>query len=355
SEARAACGKDFVAKTGKMSKSLRNYRSPNEIFDRYGADALRWYFFANQPPWNSILYSERSIRDSIPEFLMRLWNVFSFFTIYAEIDRFDASRPRRASAQRSELDRWMLGELALANQRCIESMDHFDNYTACQALTDLVENLSNWYVRRSRSRYWSDDHQSHDKWDAYWTLAECLTTISQLIAPFTPFLAETLWQAMQKGLSLDGPQSVHLSDYPTPDPSRIDPQLSQRMRLLREIASLGRSARMDAKLKVRQPLSRVEVTLADATHRAWLETHDEILREELNVKAIDYTSGASPYIEYQIQPNFRKLGPKIGSQLPKLKAALASLEGGSVLREMNQHGTYRMTLGDQVIELDADD
>ncbi|MFN5771010.1 MAG: isoleucine--tRNA ligase [Pirellulaceae bacterium] len=354
-EARAACGKDFVAKTGKMSKSLRNYRSPNEIFDRYGADALRWYFFANQPPWNSILYSERSIRDSIPEFLMRLWNVFSFFTIYAEIDRFDASRPRRASAQRSELDRWMLGELALANQRCIESMDHFDNYTACQALTDLVENLSNWYVRRSRSRYWSDDHQSHDKWDAYWTLAECLTTISQLIAPFTPFLAETLWQAMQKGLSLDGPQSVHLSDYPTPDPSRIDPQLSQRMRLLREIASLGRSARMDAKLKVRQPLSRVEVTLADATHRAWLETHDEILREELNVKAIDYTSGASPYIEYQIQPNFRKLGPKIGSQLPKLKAALASLEGGSVLREMNQHGTYRMTLGDQVIELDADD
>jgi isoleucyl-tRNA synthetase len=218
-----------------------------------------------------------------------------------------------------------------------------------------VENLSNWYVRRSRSRYWSDDNQSPDKWDAYWTLAECLTTISQLIAPFTPFLAETLWQAMQKGLSLNGPQSVHLSDYPTPDPSRIDPQLSQRMRLLREIASLGRSARMDAKLKVRQPLSRVEVTLADATHQAWLETHDEILREELNVKAIDYASGASPYIEYQIQPNFRKLGPKIGSQLPKLKSALASLEGGSVLREMNQHGTYRMTLGDQTIELDADD
>jgi isoleucyl-tRNA synthetase len=354
-EARAACGKDYVAKTGKMSKSLRNYRSPNEIFDRYGADALRWYFFANQPPWNSILYSERSIRDSIPEFLMRLWNVFSFFTIYAEIDRFDGSRPRRAPAQRSELDRWMLGELALANQRCIESMDQFDNYTACQALSDLVENLSNWYVRRSRSRYWSDDHQSPDKWDAYWTLAECLTTISQLIAPFTPFLAETLWQAMQRGLSLNGPRSVHLSDYPTPDSNQVDPLLSQRMRLLREIASLGRSARMDAKLKVRQPLSRVEVTLADATHQAWLETHDEILREELNVKAIDYASGASPYIEYQIQPNFRKLGPKIGSQLPKLKSALASLEGGSVLREMNQHGTYRMTLGDQTIELDADD
>jgi isoleucyl-tRNA synthetase len=338
-----------------MSKSLRNYRSPNEIFDRYGADALRWYFFANQPPWNSILYSERSIRDSIPEFLMRLWNVFSFFTIYAEIDRFDASRPRRAPAERSELDRWMLGELALANQRCIESMDLFDNYTACQALSELVENLSNWYVRRSRSRYWSDDHQSPDKWDAYWTLAECLTTISQLIAPFTPFLAETLWQAMREGLSLDGPRSVHLSDYPAPDSGRIDPQLSERMRLLREIASLGRSARMDAKLKVRQPLARVEVTLADATHRAWLETHDEILREELNVKAIDYATGASPYIEYQIQPNFRKLGPKIGPQLPKLKAALASLEGGSVLREMNQRGTYRMTLGDQVIELDADD
>ncbi len=273
-EAKTACGKEYVAKTGKMSKQLRNYRSPQEIFDRFGADALRWYFFANQPPWNSILYSERAIRDSIPEFMLRLWNVFSFFTIYAEIDGFagpgeietgslDQLDPEelvqaptyREYSQRSELDRWILGELASAIDEMTRRMDAYDSYGACQVLTELVEGLSNWYVRRSRNRYWAADKQSPDKLDAYWTLYECLVTIAKLIAPFVPFLAESLWQHLTKPVKGRVRESVHLCDFPTSTHSIIDSKLATSMSLLREIASLGRSARMDAKLKVRQPLA----------------------------------------------------------------------------------------------------
>ncbi|MEQ1830346.1 MAG: isoleucine--tRNA ligase, partial [Pirellula sp.] len=267
-EARESLGAEFVMKTGKMSKTLRNYRSPQEIFDRYGADALRWYLFANQPPWTSILYSERAIRDSIPEFILRLWNVFSFFTIYAEIDGFQGpsditgpllqltstefaqSPTYRPISERSELDRWMMSELAAACNTVVTQMDAYNSYDACQALNALVDALSNWYVRRSRSRYWASEKDSSDKIDAYWTLYECLVVISKLIAPFTPFLAEVLWRHLKGELS-GVHESVHFCDYPDGSFAKADAALNTRMALLREIASLGRSARMEAKLKVR--------------------------------------------------------------------------------------------------------
>ena len=196
---------------GKMSKSKRNYREPSEIFDRYGADALRWYFFANQPPWTSIRYSEQAIKDCIPEFLLRLWNVYSFFVIYANIDGFDPAAAiagpagqlgRRSSGHgrrlspgggAGELDRWILSELNRTAAAVVERMDAYDNYDACARLTEFVDALSNWYVRRSRDRFWSGE-PSADKSDAYWTLYECLLTTCKLIAPFVPFLAEAMWQ-----------------------------------------------------------------------------------------------------------------------------------------------------------------
>ena len=371
-EAREALGGDFVVKTGKMSKSLRNYRSPQEIFDKYGADALRWYLFANQPPWNSILYSERAIKDSIPEFILRLWNVFSFFTIYAEIDGFQGpadvagkmdqlnssefakSPTYRPLEQRSELDRWMMSELASACKDIVERMDRYDSYGACQTLNSLVDALSNWYVRRSRSRYWAADKQAAEKLDAYWTLYESLVVIAKLIAPFTPFVAESLWQHL-KGELKGVRESVHLCDYPTGDFASTDPDLNQRMNLLREIASLGRSARMDAKLKVRQTLSRVEVTLADESHIEWLKKHDDIVRAEINVKEIHYASGASPFVEYSVQPNFRKLGPRVGPLLPKLKQSLSKASGAQLLEQMTLHGKIVLDIDGQSIELDSED
>ena len=273
----------------KMSKSKRNYKAPNEIFDTYGADALRWYLFANQPPWSSIRYSEQAIKDSIPEFLLRLWNCYSFLVIYANIDGWEpAADNGQSAAGRDELDRWVLSELNRTVANVTARMDEYDNYNACAAITEFVDGLSNWWVRRSRDRFWSSDKQAQSKLDAYATLYECLVTMSKVIAPFTPFLAETFWQNLSKAVA-GQPESVHLCDYPAADASLIDEELSQRMAIVRLISSLGRRAREGASLKVRQPLSQVEVILADTKHQAWLEEHASVIADELNVKAVAYS------------------------------------------------------------------
>jgi len=365
---------NFVQKVGKMSKSKRNYRAPKEIFDMYGADALRWYFFANQPPWTTIRYSEQAIKDSIPEFLLRLWNVYSFFTIYANIDGFDPGQmlggdvgqlePEllaqaehyRPIDERGELDRWIMSELHRTAAIIVERMDAYDNFTACGAITAFVDALSNWYVRRSRERLWAPDKNDPAKLDAYWTLYECLLTTAKLIAPFTPFLAEELWQKLARVPFGDRAiESVHLCDYPTGDATIIDEELSVRMNLVREISSLGRAARMGAKLKVRQPLAKVEVILADPTHEAWLRQHCSLIQEELNVKQVDFTREADQYITYSVLPDLKKLGPKIGKRLPALKQALAAADAAKLLAEMNTSGSATLTLPDGPLSLTSEE
>ena len=320
--------KNVEHKIGKMSKQLRNYPSPDEIFDEHGADALRWYFFANQPPWTSIIYSERSIRDSIPEFMLRIWNVLGFFTMYAEIDQFegpaeidgtlDQLTPEELSqastyrpvAERGELDRWILAELAETIQFVTQRMDQYDNYAACQRINALVDALSNWYVRRGRDRCWGSEKaaESQDKSDVYWTMYEVLMELTKVIAPFVPFMSEAMWQSLTEPLKGKVRESVHLCDYPAAQSAHVDSTLAIRMEVLREIASLGRSARSNEKMRVRQPLAQVQVTLASNEHLVWLSDHDQILREELNVKDIVYNVGSSDFIEYQILPNFKQLG-----------------------------------------------
>ncbi|MAT71389.1 MAG: isoleucine--tRNA ligase [Planctomycetaceae bacterium] len=400
----------------KMSKSKRNYREPNEIFDKYGADALRWYFFANQPPWTSIRYSEQAIKDSVPEFLLRLWNVYSFFTIYANIDGFDpaaelsaaiksgaaASSPaaevgaqltpdQLASAktyrpldQRSELDRWILSELHRTAAAVVERMDAYDNFAACAAITEFVDALSNWYVRRSRDRFWAKDTADVGKRDAYWTLYECLVTTAKLVAPFTPFLAESLWQNLvvapfapsggwgrseaQPPESATGgslrsspatptvvADSVHLCDYPTGNAAAIDEELSARMNLVRHISSLGRQARTMAELKVRQPLARVEVILADTTHQAWLEEHAAVIADELNVKAVEYSDQPEKYVEHEVLPNFKLLGPKLGKLMPKVKGALAKQSGSELLANIRDNGKINLTIDGTDVELTGEE
>ena len=372
-EARAACGKKYSRKVGKMSKQLRNYRAPQEIFDAYGADALRWYFFANQAPWNSILYSERAIKESIPEFLLRLWNVYSFFVIYANIDGFDpgaripgdggsltpdvlaGAGDFRPVAERGELDRWILSELHRTTGAVVERMDAYDNYGACVRLTEFVDALSNWYVRRSRNRFWSGEATA-DKTDAHWTLYECLLSTCKLIAPFVPFVAETMWQNLAVA-AFEGrcAESVHLCDYPAADDRVVDEPLSERMALVREIVSLGRSARMEAKLKVRQPLARVEVVLADASHTGWLEEHGELISEELNVKKVEFTQKAEPYIRYTVLPDLKRLGPRLGRRLPRLRAALDEADAGRLLGQIEREGRVTLPLDDGPVDLDRED
>ena len=364
-EAKQKLGDKYAKRVGKLSKSKRNYREPQTIFDTYGADALRWYLFANQPPWSSILYAERAIKDTIPEFILRLWNCYSFFVIYANIDGFDPTRQKgRKPSERSELDRWIISERNRTCAAVVERMDAYDNYEACKRINAFVDGLSNWYVRRSRDRFWAkmDSEHQADKLDAYWTLYECLITTCKLIAPFTPFIAETMWRNLAGSVMKGGgsrefsfPESVHLCPYPTGDASLIDETLSARMQLLREIASLGLSARMANKLKVRQPLAKVEVILGETTHQKWLEAHDELLKDELNVKKIEYTTKADQYITYQVQPNFKRLGPRLGKLLPACKQALTTADGGKLLAEMTAGGKVTLNLGGESIDLDSED
>ncbi len=359
----------------KMSKSKRNYREPTEIFDRYGADALRWYFFANQPPWTSIRYNEQAIKDSIPEFLLRLWNVYSFFVIYANIDGFDpaaqlggaklaqltpaelaTAKTYRPVAQRSELDRWILSELHRTTAAVIQHMDAYDNFAACGAITEFVDALSNWYVRRSRDRFWSEDKNAPDKLDAYWTLYECLLSTAKLVAPFVPFLSEAIWRnlaAAEFGKRVL--ESVHLADFPQADAAAIDSNLSERMTLVREIVSLGRAARMGAKLKVRQPLAKVEVILADRTQQPWLQDHAGLIAEELNVKQVEFNEKADQYISYTVLPDLKKLGPRLGKQLPELKKYLGSADAAALLAEMEKSGSVTIKLPGGDVVLDGQD
>ncbi len=358
----------------KMSKSKRNYREPNEIFDRYGADALRWYFFANQPPWTSIRYNEQAIKDSIPEFLLRLWNVYSFFVIYANIDAFDpaqglagkvdqlaskelhAAKTFRPASSRSELDRWILSELNRTLSAVIQHMDQYDNFAACGQIIGFVDALSNWYVRRSRERFWSEDKIAPDKLDAYWTLYECLLTTTKMVAPFVPFLAEAIWQNLAvAAFDFQVRESVHLTDFPLPDAGAIDTALSERMNLVREIVSLGRSARMGAKLKVRQPLAKVEVILVDRQHQGWLLEHSSLIAEELNVKQVEFADKADQYISYTVLPDLKRLGPRLGKQLAELRAVLAAADAADLLARLESDKQVRLTLPSGPVALDAQD
>ena len=359
---------------GKMSKSKRNYLAPSEIFDKFGADALRWYFFAQQPPWTSIRYSEQQIKDSIPEFLLRLWNVYSFFVLYGNTDEFDPSNQLAGNVgqlnsddlakadscrpvnERGELDRWLLSELNQTLAFVTERMDAYDNYGACQRINRFVDAVSNWYVRRSRDRFWSSDKQDQDKLDAYWTLYECLISTSKMVAPFVPFLSESLWQNLTGVFGDRVTESVHLCDFPTGNETLVDGELSEQMSLLQEIASLGRSARMEAKLKVRQPLSGVTVVLNDARHQSWLETHDKILRDELNVKQVTYTADADQFVTYQVQPNFKALGKRVGKLMPLVKKALGEADGSQLLAQLAESGKVSLDLeGGESVELDNED
>ncbi|MBM3955264.1 MAG: isoleucine--tRNA ligase [Planctomycetes bacterium] len=366
----------------KMSKSKRNYKEPAVIFDAYGADALRWYFLAAQPPWSTIRYSEKAIRESVPEFLLRLWNVWSFFTIYARIDGFDPAallddpgrlehddlaraRGWRPAGERCELDRWMLAELADTVAEVIERMDAFDHFAAAGRISALVDGLSNWFVRRSRDRFWSAGRAdlsadgNPDKLDAYWTLYEALLTVARLAAPFVPFLTEAIWRNLAVG-PFGGrvPDSVHLTDYPAADSRLVDRDLVRRMALVRDVSSLGRAARAGARLKVRQPLSKVEVILADdrATDAAWLSSHADLVRDELNVKQFEVCRDPDRYITRSVLPDLKRLGPRLGKDLPRVKAALAAADVPALLAEVQRAGRATLPLaGGGSAELERDD
>ncbi len=407
----------------KMSKSKKNYKEPTYIFDHEGADAMRWLFFSGQTPWTSIRFQESAIAEGQREFLIRLYNCYSFFVIYANIDQWSPNEPR-ASARaapsteassgdgRSELDRWILSELAQCSVRVFDAMEAYDNFTAARTLSAFVDALSNWYIRRSRDRYWKSAMDA-DKHSAYATLYECLVTVSKLIAPFTPFIAEEMYQnlvvhgtqqlgrdpepsrdrkgapgnvsnvsgesnsggrieaehraALPDGRGSDrrdtkpAPSSVHLCDYPVTAETReavarrIDAALNEEIELVRQLVSCGRAARAASKLRVRQPLATMELfhRRADVVRK-----YEAVICDELNVKRIEFKDSAAiaEYVTYELKPDFRKIGPKHGPLAPKIKAALASHKDvDTLVRQLEQGGVCRISVAGQDVELTTDE
>jgi isoleucyl-tRNA synthetase len=325
-----------------------------------GADAFRWFFFSSNPPWNPTRHSLHGVRTQQRELPLKLRNVCSFFTIYANIDGFDPSEKacaegRRPSGQRAQVDRWILSELALTTRSVVESMDAFLLYETTGALTDFVDALSNWYVRRNRDRFWAPG-LTQDKLDVHWTLYECLLSLSKLLAPFLPFATEEMWQNLvRKPFPDSSEESVHFCDYPEPDEAAVDLGLSRTMGAVRDLVSLGLQVRTAKKLRVRQPLEAAEIVLARPEMEPDLLEHLELIRDELNVRDVHFAASADDYVIYQVKPNFRALGPRVGKRMPALKQALASADGAALLRALEAEGRVSVEAEGVVFELSPDE
>jgi isoleucyl-tRNA synthetase len=335
----------------KMSKSLGNIIDPWKILDTRGADAMRWWMFSQGSPWTPTRATLGAIDTAMRDMLLTLWNTFSFFTTYASLNGFDPSDPEIPSpADRNPLDRWVLSRLASTTSEMTEALRTYEPLAAAAGLWSLVDDVSNWYVRRSRRRFWRTDPDAPpgDTLAAQATLHQVLTTLSLLLAPLCPFVSDSLWRNLT---GANEGASVHLADWPAADASLVDPELEGQMALARRLTSLGRAARSEAGVKVRQPLARALVFLpADAP--AILR---DMVADELNVDEIDTADELSEVIEFELVPNFRTLGPRLGERVKELKGALAALDGATAASELEAGRPINVMLGGEDVELSPED
>jgi isoleucyl-tRNA synthetase len=319
----------------KMSKSLGNVVEPWEVIDRFGADALRWYFFTSKQPWDGYLFSLEAVGESVRLFLRQLWNTYAFYVLYAN------ATPERSPGEPTDLDRWARSRLAATVAIVRERLESFDVTRAGREIAAFVDDLSNWYVRRSRRAFWEGAAP------AFQTLHECLTTLARLLAPFCPFVADEIYD------NLDGGEpSVHLTDFP--QPGERDRELEEAMAVARDAVRLGLAARAQAKLKVRQPL-RAAVVVASGAERAAIERLGELVREELNVRELRFVSRADELGELEVKPNYRTLGPRFGRQMPLVADAVAALDPAAVSEALHGDGAVAVSIAGRDHELRAED
>ena len=322
----------------KMSKSIGNTVEPWEVIDRFGADALRWYFFTSKQPWDGYRFSLETIGEAVRQFMLQLWNTYSFYVLYSTANELERAT---GSDAYTDLDRWVLSRLQATVEVVRDRLDNFDATGGGRAIQDFVDELSNWYVRRSRRRFWDGDPP------AFATLRDCLITVSQLLAPFTPFLADEIYD------NLDGAQaSVHLTDFPTAGPR--DRALEEAMKVARETVRLGLAARGQAKLKVRQPL-RAAVVVATGREREAIERMADIVREELNVHELRFVSQADELGQVEVKPNYRTLGPRFGKQMPLVAAAVNGLDAAHAASALRVGQSVAISVAGTDHELGADD
>jgi isoleucyl-tRNA synthetase len=324
----------------KMSKSRGNVVEPAEVIDSHGADALRWYYFTSQQPWAGYRFSAETVGESVRQFLLTLWNTYSFWVLYAGTEGFGPEEFRRPAHPHGEihagratsLDRWAISRLQHTIEVARERLDNFDSTLSGGAIAAYVDELSNWYVRLSRRRFWEADR------NAFATLRYCLVETAKLLAPFTPFLADEIYRNLVGGESGDfgeAPDSVHLCDFPTPDAALIDDELEAAMDAVRRTVELGRAARAQAKVKMRQPLHKA-VIVATEVERAAIEAESDLVKAELNVKELDFVHQQSELVSYRVRPNYRALGPRFGKQMPQVAAAVESLDASHVSAALDE-------------------
>ncbi len=306
----------------KMSKSKGNIIKPSEILETQGADALRWYLFTAVSPWLPKNFSIKGVEEVVRKFLLTLWNTYSFFVIYANIDNFNPLEHTLKVEDRLEIDRWIMSELHKTIQKVNIYMDAFNVTDSGRLIQQFVDNLSNWYVRRSRRRFWKSE-EDNDKISAYMTLYDCLITLSKLAAPYIPFVSESMYQNLSKGLS-EAKQSVHLEDYPQSAEMFIDEKLNFNMEIARRVTGLGRAIRSKTNMKIRQPLSTAKIYVLGEDVKEAISYFKDIIIEELNIKEIEFSDNIEEIVTFAIKPNLRILGSKYKGALPKIKQALAA-------------------------------
>jgi isoleucyl-tRNA synthetase len=308
----------------KMSKSKGNVVDPFLLVDQYGADATRWYMFASAPPYNPRRFAPEHVGEMLRQFMLTLWNTYGFFVTYANLDGWTPEQ--RSSEGLQPIDRWALASLNKLVREVTADLESYDIYQPTKRIEAFVEELSNWYVRRNRRRFWKSESDA-DKQAAYTTLYTCLVTLARLLAPFTPFLSEAMYRNLVAEQPSDRAASVHLAPWPTADESLIDEQLIADTETLLRAVTAGRAARKQSGVKVRQPLQALLVRAATATQTDGLRRFEEELRDELNVKQIQYLEAGAGLVEYRFKPNLKLVGKKYGKQVPALRAALEQLSG----------------------------
>jgi isoleucyl-tRNA synthetase len=333
-----------------MSKSKGNAVDPFDALETYGADAIRWYFYINSAPWLPNRFHGKAVTEGQRKFMGTLWNTYAFFVLYANIDEFDATKYTLEYDKLSVMDKWLLSKL---NTMVTTVDDHLANYRipeAARTLQDFVDEMSNWYVRRGRERFWAKGMEQ-DKINAYMTLYTALVTVSKAAAPMIPFMTEEIYQNLVRSIDKDAPESIHLCDFPVADERYVDKQLEEDMEELLEIVVMGRACRNSANIKNRQPIGRMFVkagfTLSDF--------YKDIIADELNVKEVIFTEDVREFTSYTFKPQLKTVGPKYGKQLGGIQKALAGLDGNAAMDVLNKEGTLKFTVGETEVTLTKED
>ena len=334
----------------KMSKSKGNAVDPMDALGRHGADAIRWYFYENSAPWLPNRFHDDAVQEGARKFMGTLWNTYAFYVLYANIDEFDPTKYTLDYDQLSVMDRWVLSRLNTMVRTVDDCLAHYRVTEAAKALQSFVEELSNWYVRRCRSRFWAKGMEQ-DKVNAYLTLYTALVTTVKAAAPMVPFITESIYRNLVCSVDKNAPISVHLADFPTANEAWIDPALEDNMEVVLEVVTLGRASRNAANIKNRQPVGQMYVKAAHELPDFFVK----IIEDELNIKEVIFRDDMSDFLAYHVKPNFHVLGPKVGKQMGAVKKALEASDGAAVKDALAGDGSYTLHLPDGDVTVTAED